>query len=265
LKPVKLKIIIYAVNEKHIGCHISDEAENNQLNYFLATGNITFTAENQLAKIVRKNLFQFEKVLRSAIKGKLTVGQTINCVFIEGFNFLTDDDFTRFIKLDRRDGRLEISTSENETEGIHKIYGDGSFACETRQSGYGGFIETPDGKREVFNRSFNKGSNNLMELLAITEGLQRLLQIEKIQINTDSRFVIRGLIQWVHFWRHNNWQTAYGCEVKFAECWQQIDRLCEGKLIEFNWIKGHSGNKEQDFCDQLARKSASQPGSFRIQ
>ncbi len=256
MKPIKLTVKIDAINKQQIGCCISNEAEFNYLSYSPVQRRLTFSEENQLAEVVRRNQFQFEKIIRSAIKGKLSVGQTINCVFIEHFNFLNDDDFSRYIRVDRRNGQLKITTSATGTEGICKIYADGSFACETRQAGYGGFTEYPDGKREIYSRSFPDGSNNLMELLAITEGLQRLTTIKKIQINTDSRFVIRGLVQWVHFWRHNNWQTAYGSQVKFAECWQQIDRLCEGKFIEFNWIKGHSGNEEQSFCDQLARQSA---------
>ena len=94
-----------------------------------------------------------------------------------------------------------------------------------------------------------------MELMGVSEGLERLKDVERVQINTDSRFVIRGLVQWVHFWRYNDWQTAYGRSVKFREQWQRIDALCSDKLIQFKWIKGHSGHEMQDYCHRLAQQA----------
>ncbi|MBS2100212.1 ribonuclease H family protein [Carboxylicivirga linearis] len=184
------------------------------------------------------------------------VGQEINCVFIEDFNFLEDSAYNSFIRLDRRKEDLIISTSNSETKKIHKVYTDGSYASQTMTSGYGGIIESTDGSKEIFCESFLGGGSNKMELLAVLDGLKRLQTIDKIQVITDSRYVIRGMIQWMHFWKHNNWQTAYGTKVKFADYWQQIDEISNGKLIEFNWIKGHSGHTEQDLCHRLAKNSA---------
>ena len=254
MKPIKLTIQIKAVNESDIDCFIFNEAENNQLNFLISNGNITLDKKNQLASIIYNNHHQFEKVIRSAIKGNIKVRQIINCVFIENFNFLKDRDFVKFIRVDTRSGKLDITTSDSGSIDIHKIYADGSFVSETKKSGYGGFTEEPDGKQDIFFQSFDEGSSNLIELLAITEGLQRLSSVKEIQVNTDSRYVIRGLIQWCHFWKYNNWQTAYGRDVRYTKHWQQAFSLCENKLIEFKWIKGHSGNKKQDFCHQLAKE-----------
>lgn len=263
MKFVKIIVSIETLQDLEIGCFISDKTESLSLSYFRNKGTIACAEKNNLADVIHKYKFQFDKVMRSAIKGNISVGQIINCVFIEDFNFLNNADYFRYIRMDRRAGKLKISSSKTELKAVHKIYADGSFADKTSQSGYGGFIEDPNGIREIFYESFCDGSSNLMELLAVTEGLQRLKEVEKIQVNTDSRFVIRGLIQWVHFWKLNNWQTAYGTKVKFAKHWQRIDQLCEEKVLEFNWIKGHSGNVEQDFCHQLARKSAISPDSHR--
>jgi ribonuclease HI len=256
VEPIKLTIQVEALDESNIHCFIENASGDNRLGYPIPGGSITFKKENQLAAVIRNNRHQFEKVIRSAIKGKIAVGQTINCVFIEGFNFLKEGDFSGVICLERRRGQLDTSTTDSGSSDIHKIYADGSCVSATKQSGYGGFIEDPDGKQEMFFQSFAEGSSNLMELLAVTEGLQRLQPVERIQVNTDSRFVIRGLAQWSHFWKHNNWQTAYGREVRYAKYWQQAYRLCENKFIEFNWIKGHSGNGKHDFCHWLAKESS---------
>ncbi|MCF8358312.1 MAG: ribonuclease HI [Prolixibacteraceae bacterium] len=264
MKVIKLIICIETIGNGKIGCQISNTRETALLEYAAENGSLFFEQENGLAEVIRRNHFQFEKIMRSAIKGNIKVGQIINAVFIEGFTFLNDADFNKVIRVDRRNEKLHIIKAEQATPGIHKIYADGSFTEKSGKSGYGGFIETPDGKQELFCQSFEKGSSNLMELLAVTDGLERLTHVKKVQVNTDSRFVIRGLAQWVHFWRHNNWQTAYGCNVKYAKQWQHIDRLCEGKFLEFIWIKGHSGHELQSFCDELAKDSAGTKPYFRL-
>ena len=214
--------------------------------------------ENSLANRITDNRHQLEKILKSAIDGKLHLGQTINGVFLENFPFLNNDHFHNYIRLDRRQGKLNVTTNATGLAQVHAIFADGSCNHATSQAGYGGFIEAPDGARELFFQPFSGGSSNLMELLAVIEGLQRLASQERMQINTDSRFVIRGLVQWVHFWRHNRWQTAYGRDVRYAQHWQRAFTLCEGKYIEFKWIKGHSGNIDHDFCHLLAKAVADQ-------
>lgn len=256
LKIFKITLEIKAIDASKIKCLLYDKHESVNLSYCADKGNIVYDEENHFTEIIRKIQFQFEKVMRSAIKGKLSVNQRVSCVFIENFNFLNDIDYRNYIRVDRRNEKLDITTSKTGMKNIHKIYADGSHTCKTRQSAYAGFIETPDGKQQIYKQTFNEGSSNMMELLGVMEGLQHLKGVNKIQVNTDSRFVIRGLVQWVHFWKHNNWQTAYGQEVKFAKYWQQINALCDGKIIEFRWIKGHSGDQNQDFCHQLAKESA---------
>jgi ribonuclease HI len=256
MKKITFTLHVEAIDEHKIACHICNKSENNRLRYFFKNGAVSLSKENQLAVGIQNNQHQLQKILRSAIRGTLHVGQVINCVFIEDFCFLEDDNFNRFIRLDRCNGKLDITISDTGLHKVHKIYADGSYNNKTNQSGYGGFTEAPDGTCDLFSHSFPGGSNNLMELMAIIEGLHQFVTIKTIQVNTDSRYVIRGLVQWVHFWKHNNWQTAYGRDVRYAEHWQEAYALCEGKYIEFKWIKGHSGNVGQDFCHLLAKTAA---------
>lgn len=258
MEPLNIIIQIETFSDEKIVCCVSNETENNRLEFSFSDGSIILEKENQIADIIRQNQFQFEKVIRSAIKGNIKPGQPINCIFIPGFNFISNPDFKSFIRVDRRFGKLNISTSDSASTDIHKIYADGSFASVSKKSGYGGFTEDPHGKQEIFFNSFDDGSSNLMELLAISEGLQLLQSVNRLQVFTDSQYVIRGLVQWCHFWQHNNWQTSHGRDVKYAKHWQTAFSLCEDKFVEFKWIKGHSGNMEQDFCHQLAKELTSQ-------
>ena len=251
----KIKLTIEAVEKESLSCFLLEGDENLRLDYYPVSSKILFHEKNGLAAIVDRNKTQFEKVIRSAIKGTAVHGQTIDCVFIENFRFLDDGDFNHAIWVDRRGKKIDITTGNPVLENVFEVFSDGSHSNENNRSGYAGFIQNPDGDREVYYRSVKDGNSNLMELMAVIEGLKMIRGQEIIRLNTDSRYVIRGLAQWIHFWKHNNWQTAYGRDVKNITHWQVIDHLCEGKLIELHWIKGHSGQAEQTFCHELARQS----------
>ena len=254
-KAHKLSLTIESISDSMISCCAENELGKVCFDYYFEEQRFDFTTENTLTEIICEQQFQFHKVLKSAAGKKLHTGQKISCVFIPDFRFLSDTDYNNYIRLDRRNG-LKITISTEETQGLCKIFTDGAFLPETMTSGYGGVIKDTTGREEIYCESFPGGASNQMELLAVLDGLKRLTSEPKIQINTDSRYVIRGITQWMHFWLHNNWQTAFGTEVKYVDDWKQINELTEGKFIEFKWIKGHSGHLEQDFCHQLAQDSA---------
>ena len=37
-----------------------------------------------------------------------------------------------------------------------------------------------------------------------------------------------------------------------SELWEQLLNLLEEHAVSIHWVKGHSGNKENDRCDKLA-------------
>ncbi|MDD3077790.1 MAG: ribonuclease HI [Paludibacter sp.] len=256
MNPVKLNIHIDLVDETKIGCRITDANTSNQLLYYPVERTVEFSEQNVLVGTINKNYDQFEKVIRSAIDGKIRKGQKIRCVFIENFPFLKEADFDKYIIVDRRNNKLEITMQKVPVEEVAQIYADGSYASETKQSGLAVSVYWPDGQKNTFSATFHGGSNNQMELKAVIEGLKLLTDEDTIQVNTDSRYVIRGLAQWIHFWCYNDWQSAYGQPVKFARDWQEADALCRQKRIIFYWVKGHSGNEEHGICHDLAKHSA---------
>ncbi|PPR38137.1 MAG: hypothetical protein CFH30_01078, partial [Alphaproteobacteria bacterium MarineAlpha8_Bin1] len=57
-------------------------------------------------------------------------------------------------------------------------------------------------------------------------------------------------------WKDNGWQTDNKKNVKNKDLWMKLDSLIHDKNIEWEWIKGHSGNKFNEEVDMLARKKA---------
>jgi ribonuclease HI len=253
-----LILTFLSLDDGSIAFELSGASERILLTYNLTDARFSFDGHHPLSEVLIRNQFQLAKIVKSALKGKPVPGRRIQCLFIDDFTFLNEKDYHRFIRVDRRGSAPAIRISAEETSGICKLYTDGSYSGELNRSGYAGLIVNSTGETEVFRAAFRGGSSNLMELQAVTAGLERLGPVEKIQINTDSRFVIRGLAQWIHFWRLNDWQMAYGRKIRYAAQWQQLDSLSQGKLLELKWIKGHSGENNQELCHRLARQMATE-------
>ena len=95
-----------------------------------------------------------------------------------------------------------------------------------------------------------------MELTASIKALQFITTKEKINLFTDSKYLIDGISVWIKSWKLNNWKTKDNKDVKNLDLWKQLDELENFHTIEWSWVKGHSGDKYNDEVDLLARNEA---------
>ncbi|MEP0949524.1 RNase H family protein [Nodosilinea sp. FACHB-141] len=63
---------------------------------------------------------------------------------------------------------------------------------------------------------------------------------------------------WAVRWRSKGWKRTQTKSPVNADLWQQLLSLCEQHQVEFQWVKGHSGNVENERCDRLAVAAAKQ-------
>ncbi len=135
-----------------------------------------------------------------------------------------------------------------------QIYTDGACSGNPGPGGWGAIILEKNNSKEI--SGFEKNTtNNRMELIAVIESLKVIQPNCRIQIFTDSNYVMTGIKEWIHKWKKNNWITASKKPVKNVDLWKILDELCNEKEIEWFWVKGHSGNKGNERADFLARES----------
>jgi len=100
-------------------------------------------------------------------------------------------------------------------------------------------------------------TNNRMELLGVIRALQYIKKEKSaknnIIIRTDSRYVQKGITEWMGIWKANNWKTKNGQEVKNLQFWKRLDKIISEHIV-FEWVHGHSGNKYNERADKLAKK-----------
>ena len=95
-------------------------------------------------------------------------------------------------------------------------------------------------------------TNNRMELRAVIEGLTALKRPSRVELYSDSQYVLNGLREWMANWKRRGWKTAAKQPVKNVELWQRLDELMGEHEIHFHWVKGHNDHPENERCDRLA-------------
>ena len=136
-----------------------------------------------------------------------------------------------------------------------KIYTDGSCLENPGNGGWAAII-IDDGKKTIIKGSKKNTTNNQMELLAPIQALKKIPKSSKVQIFTDSKYVISGITEWIHNWKINGWKTANKQSVKNKGLWTELDLLTNEFEISWNWVKAHSTDKLNNEVDLIAREAA---------
>lgn len=137
------------------------------------------------------------------------------------------------------------------TDNYVEIFADGACKGNPGPGGWGAILRYKNHEKEIFGGK-DYTTNNQMELQAVISALEILNKSCKIKITTDSQYVNKGITQWINKWEKNNWLNASRRPVKNADLWQHLSRLAKIHQIDWYWIKGHSGHKENERADYLA-------------
>ena len=132
-----------------------------------------------------------------------------------------------------------------------EIYTDGACRGNPGPGGWGAIMRYGETEKQL-NGSAQDTTNNRMELLAAIEALAALTRPSEVQLTTDSEYLRKGITQWVAKWKLNGWKTSNKQAVKNKDLWERLDELALVHSIEWRWVKGHSGHRENEIADQLA-------------
>ncbi|MGE8561556.1 MAG: DNA polymerase III subunit epsilon [Acinetobacter sp.] len=132
------------------------------------------------------------------------------------------------------------------------LYVDGACRGNPGLGGWGAYVITESEEHKLCG-GVPETTNNRMELTAAIEGIKFCPTDAKLIIWTDSNYVKQGITEWIHGWKKKNWK-----DVKNPDLWKLLDATCQGREIEWNWIKGHAGHPGNEMADQLANLGADQ-------
>jgi len=132
------------------------------------------------------------------------------------------------------------------------IYSDGACSGNPGPGGWGAVLIYGDNRKELSGGEAET-TNNRMELRAATEALTALKRPCSAELHTDSQYVRKGITEWIEKWKQNGWKTADRKPVKNADLWKKLDEARHRHHVNWHWVKGHSGEVENERADELAR------------
>ena len=134
-----------------------------------------------------------------------------------------------------------------------EIFTDGACRGNPGPGGWGALLRYNGVERELFGGEGDT-TNNRMELSAAIEGLKALKERCKVTLTTDSVYVKSGITEWLEGWKKRGWKTAAKKPVKNVDLWKDLDEQNQRHDVEWCWVKGHSGHRENEMADELANR-----------
>jgi len=127
-----------------------------------------------------------------------------------------------------------------------EIYTDGSCFWKTKEGGWGFCVVQED--KKIFEASSKETNTTIsrMEIAGAINALQWLskegLEALEVKIISDSQYLVKTMNEGWNKFRNNK------------DLWDILDELIEksNHKIIFEWTKGHSKNKWNDYVDSLA-------------
>ena len=134
-----------------------------------------------------------------------------------------------------------------------EIFTDGACRGNPGKGGWGVMIRSNGLEESLYGGDIST-TNNIMELTAAIKALEHLPENSNVVLTTDSKYVMQGITEWIKNWKLRDWKTASKKPVLNKELWKRLDSLTNLHSIEWKWVKGHSGHRENEIADQLANK-----------
>ena len=133
------------------------------------------------------------------------------------------------------------------------MYTDGACSGNPGPGGWGTVLMSGKHRKELFGGEKDT-TNNRMEMMAVIRGAEAINNGSVLDIYTDSKYVMKGMMEWVEGWKKRGWKTASKQPVKNVDLWQQLEQALERHEVNWHWVKGHSGVPENERADELARQ-----------
>ncbi len=135
------------------------------------------------------------------------------------------------------------------------IFTDGACKGNPGPGGWGVLLRMGAHEKELSGGEADT-TNNRMEMTAVIRGLSALIEPCRVELYSDSKYVLDGITKWVEGWKRNGWVTASKKPVRNADLWHDLIEVAARHEIDWHWVKGHSGHPENDRVDELATAEA---------
>jgi ribonuclease H len=131
-----------------------------------------------------------------------------------------------------------------------KLFSDGSCLGNPGAGGWAYILQYGDAIKKASGAEAMT-TNNQMELTAAIMGLSALKQPCRVELFTDSEYVVKAINSWLAKWVVTDFKGK-----KNADLWRRYLAAAAPHEIKASWVKGHAGHPQNEECDAMARAAA---------
>ena len=133
-----------------------------------------------------------------------------------------------------------------------EIFTDGACSGNPGKGGYGAILKYNGNVKEI-SQGYLITTNNRMELLAAITALEMLKEPCKVDLYSDSKYLVDSVtLGWIEKWQANGWKRKGSEMAKNIDLLKRLLTQLSRHEVKFIWVKGHDGHTENERCDYLA-------------
>ena len=144
---------------------------------------------------------------------------------------------------------------------VFRIFTDGSAIGNPGPGGWGAVI-IAEKRRWEMSGAHPWTTIAEMELTAAVEALRSMEGGARIELRSDSEYLIYGMRAFVIRWQSQGWRNRRGTELQHRDLWEELLSLNARLNVRWQWLRGHNGHPFQTRADALAYQAAK---SFWVQ
>jgi len=138
---------------------------------------------------------------------------------------------------------------------VFQVFTDGSAIGNPGPGGWGAVLMNGTRQWEM-SGGYARTTVSEMELVAAVQALRSLPLGARIELHSDSQYLIYGMSGFVSRWKLDGWRNRRGSQVQHRQLWIELTTLNAEREVRWAWLKGHNGHREQTRADALAYQAA---------
>jgi len=111
-------------------------------------------------------------------------------------------------------------------------------------------------KRREMSGGYPRTTVSEMELVAAIEAIRSLPLGVRIDLHSDSQYLIYGMSSFIFKWKRVGWRNRRGRQIQHRQLWTELILLNASRDVRWLWLKGHNGHRDQTRADSLAYQAA---------
>lgn len=127
------------------------------------------------------------------------------------------------------------------------IYTDGSSSNNVTRCGGWAALLIYGAQEKMLSGNEVDTTNNRMELTAVISALEALKEPCQVTVYSDSEYIVKGMAERIPGWKQRNWRGILNVDL-----WQRLIEVAVPHEIEWIWVRGHNGNRNNERVDREA-------------